>query len=247
MHFSPKKRFRFELFSTKIDGFEDAVREAWVCDDAIFDPSKRLDTLLRNTAQHLQAWGQHRMGNIKVLMAVANWIIFRFDQVQEFGRLCTLERWFRRSLKLSLLGLASVEHSIDRQQSRMKWLRDGDANTKLFQAVANGRRTNNFIPSTVHGSELITDQSRKEEVFADAFEDSKTGGSLVGRDSQARSRGVLTPPSWERLGPFGSSRMLEPSTISLSRCHRSALPFRCCKISESGRWQVGEQEVLILS
>ena len=58
--FCPKKRFRFELYWTKLDGFEDAVREAWVCEDSIVDPFKRLDTLYRNTAVALQAWSQRK-------------------------------------------------------------------------------------------------------------------------------------------------------------------------------------------
>ena len=80
-----------------------------------------------------------------------------------------MELWLRRTLKLALLGLASLERTIDRQRSRIRWLKDGDANTKLFQAVANGRRTKNFIPCIKRGEELIIEQARKEEVFSEAF------------------------------------------------------------------------------
>jgi exonuclease III len=169
VQFYKVKRFRFEVFWTKLDGFEEAVRAAWVCDEAIMDPFKRLDALFRNTAIYLQAWGQRKSGNIKTLMAVANWIIFRFDQVQEIRRLSALELWLRRMLKLSLLGLASLERTIDRQRSRIRWLRDGDANSKLFQAVANGRRSKNFIPNVLCDGEIIADQNRKEEVFYHAY------------------------------------------------------------------------------
>lgn len=55
--FCAKKRFRFELFWLKLEGFEQTVRDAWVCDDHIVDPFKRLDALLRNTTTTLQAWG----------------------------------------------------------------------------------------------------------------------------------------------------------------------------------------------
>ena len=55
--FCPKRRFRFEMYWTKLEGFEQAVRDAWVCDDTIVDPFKRMDALLRNTAVALQAWG----------------------------------------------------------------------------------------------------------------------------------------------------------------------------------------------
>lgn len=170
MHFSQKKRFRFEVYWTKLEGFEDAIREAWRCDPAIVDPFKRLDTLFRNAAAYFQAWGQRKTGNIKLLMAVANWVIFRMDQVQEVRPLSDLELWLRRTLKLVLLGLASLERTIDGQRSRMRWLRDGDSNTKLFQAVANKRRSKNFIPKVRHGAEFITDQGRIEEAFADVYD-----------------------------------------------------------------------------
>jgi hypothetical protein len=41
----------------------------------------------------------------------------------------------------------------------------GGANTKLFHAVTNGRRTNNFIPAIKLGEELLTDQNRKNAVY----------------------------------------------------------------------------------
>jgi hypothetical protein len=124
-----------------LEGFEDAVRDAWVCDAAVVDPFKRLDALFRNAAQSLQAWGQKRYGNIKLQIAMANIIIFRLDVAQERRSLTLGELWLRRTLKLTVLGLASLERTMARQRSRIKWLKEGDANTKLFHIVANGRRT----------------------------------------------------------------------------------------------------------
>ncbi|XP_073367993.1 uncharacterized protein [Aegilops tauschii subsp. strangulata] len=168
-NFCPKKRFRFELFWTRMEGFEDAVREAWVCDATIVNPYKRLDALLRNTANHLQAWGQRKLGNVKTLMRVATWVIHKLDVAQENRILQREETWLRRTLKHSLLGLAALERTIDRQRSRLKWIKEGDANTKLFQAVANGRRTKNYIPHIKHGGEIIMDQERMVDTFADAY------------------------------------------------------------------------------
>jgi hypothetical protein len=79
------------------------------------------------------------------------------------------ESWLRKTLKQAVLGLASLERTIARQRSRIRWLQEGDANTKLFHAVANGHRTKNFIPSIRVGNEIITDQDRKVEVFTDAY------------------------------------------------------------------------------
>jgi hypothetical protein len=165
----PKRRFRFELFWLKLEGFEDAVRDAWVCDVGVVDPFKRLDALFRNAAQGLQAWGQKKCGNIKLQISMANIIIFRLDVAQEQRNLSLGEIWLRRTLKLTVLGLASLERTMARQRSRLRWIKEGDANSKLFHIVANGRRTRNFIPAVRHGNETITDQARKVEVFTESF------------------------------------------------------------------------------
>lgn len=70
---------------------------------------------------------------------------------------------------MALLGLASLQRTIERQRSRLRWIKEGDANTKLFQLVANGRRSKNFIPRISFGNDIITDQARKEEVFTEAY------------------------------------------------------------------------------
>jgi hypothetical protein len=46
----------------------------------------------------------------------------------------------------------------------MRWLKEGDANTKLFHAVANRRRVKNYISAVRVGEEMVTDQERKVEL-----------------------------------------------------------------------------------
>jgi hypothetical protein len=169
--FRPKRRFRFEQIWLKLEGFDEAVKEAWVCGSGITDPFRRLDALFRNAAEALQRWGQRRIGNLKLQLAMANMVIFRLDAAQEFRSLSPGEQWLRRTLKHLVLGLASMERTMARQRSRIRWLREGDANTKLFHAVANGRRIKNFIPSIRVGDEIITEQDQKVEAFSDAYAD----------------------------------------------------------------------------
>lgn len=78
------------------------------------------------------------------------------------------ERWLRNTLKLTSLGLASLIRMIARQRSRIRWLGEGDANTKLFHLVANGRKLKNFIPALHCGETIITKQEGKEEAFYNA-------------------------------------------------------------------------------
>ena len=61
------------------------------------------------------------------------------------------------------------EKTMARQRSRMWWLKAGDDNSKLFHAVANRRRIRNFIPVVKHNGEIITDHTRKEEVFHETY------------------------------------------------------------------------------
>jgi hypothetical protein len=52
----------------------------------------------------------------------------------------------------------------------MRWLAEGDANTRLFHAMANGRRQKNFIPAVQVGNEIITDQDGKVSAFTEAYQ-----------------------------------------------------------------------------
>jgi hypothetical protein len=152
----------------------------WTCEQTIIDPFRRLDALFRNTAEYLQAWGQRKTSNVKLQTAIANTVIFRFDTAQDHRVLSLGESWLRRTLKHAVLGLASLERTIARQRSRIRWLQDGDANTKLFHAIANGRKNKNFIPSIRVGDEIITDQDRKVEVFTEAY--TELLGKIQNRD-----------------------------------------------------------------
>ncbi|XP_071679528.1 uncharacterized protein [Lolium perenne] len=167
--FRPKRRFKFENFWLKLEGFDEAVRNAWVCDPDIVDPFRKLDALFGNAAEYLQSWGQKRVGNIKLNIAIANTLILRLDVAQERRVLAPREIWLRRMLKQAVLGLASLERTMARQRSRIRWLKDGDANTAFFHAVANGRRVKNHIAAVKVGDELVTDQGLKVVAFTEAY------------------------------------------------------------------------------
>lgn len=114
-----KRRFQFESFWLKLDGYLDTVREAWSCRSSFRDPLKRLDFLLKKTARALQSWGQIKVGNIKLQLSIAKEVVFRLDKAQDIQRLTVEELWLRRELKQTCLGLASLERTIARQRSRL--------------------------------------------------------------------------------------------------------------------------------
>lgn len=55
------------------------------------------------------------------------------------------EHQFSKYHKIRILGLAAVEKARKKQASRVKWLKEGDANIRFFHIKMNARRRKNFI------------------------------------------------------------------------------------------------------
>jgi hypothetical protein len=128
---SEHRRFHFEDYWLRLEGFQEAVAAA--C-GSIHDPDpfRRLMLRLQATARKLTSWSSKATGNIKSKMAISRELISRFDKAQEGRALSPQEDWLRRQLKMSYLGLASMERTITRQRARIASLKDGDANTAFF-------------------------------------------------------------------------------------------------------------------
>ena len=142
-----KRRFRFASFSTRVEGFQEAVAEAWKCNNPMADPIRRLHTLLTTIGHALQCWSKRQCGSIRQQTGMAKEAPCRLDLAEENQLLSPWERWLRMELKKKMLGLCSFERTIARQRRCISWLREGDANTWFFHLHANHRRCVNFIAS----------------------------------------------------------------------------------------------------
>jgi len=139
------RRFLFEAFWPKMSGFQEAVIAGWICTSSTSDPLRRLDELFRNLKRKLQSWAATTIGNVREQLLMARAIILRVDQAAELRDLTETEYQLRRDLKLKALGLASVERTMARQRARVRFLAEGDANTKYFHLLARGRKRRNAI------------------------------------------------------------------------------------------------------
>lgn len=72
-----RPRSRFESFWTRMDGFEDAVKEAWDCQLPGADYCRILDHKLRRTARALQSWSMKNIGSVRSQLFMAREIIAR--------------------------------------------------------------------------------------------------------------------------------------------------------------------------
>ncbi|KAF8674304.1 hypothetical protein HU200_048128 [Digitaria exilis] len=141
----PKRRFHFESWWLRVPGHTEAIARAWHCPDEITNPYTWLDHLLRQTARQLQSWSQTRVGLVKEQLIVARELVLRFDRQMERRQLTDDEVSLRRELKLKVLALASLERTIARLRSCIIFLKDGDANTKLFHLQCSHRARKKHI------------------------------------------------------------------------------------------------------
>lgn len=78
-----KRRFHFERFWPKLEGFQQTVSEAWnsvLPDD---DPFRRIYAMLKATARHLQSWSERTIGNISTLLLLTCKLILCLDMAQD--------------------------------------------------------------------------------------------------------------------------------------------------------------------
>jgi hypothetical protein len=139
------RRFQFQSFWPKVDGFLEVVQGAWMSQPEEPNPFKRLDLKLRATAKCLSSWSSKFIGNIKMQILLATEVILRLDIAMDSRLLSPEEHTLRFLLKKKLLGLASLERTLARQRLRNLWLREGDACTRFFHTQASHRRRKNFI------------------------------------------------------------------------------------------------------
>ena len=88
------------------------------------------------------------------------------DTAQEHRQLTPHEDWLRRQIKLSYLGLTSLERTIAQQRARIAFLKDSDANTTFFHRQCTYRKQKNRIHNLIVDGHVITDP---EDMAAAAF------------------------------------------------------------------------------
>ncbi|KAM0920400.1 hypothetical protein ACQ4PT_007548 [Festuca glaucescens] len=183
VHVRAKRRFRFEHFWLKIDGFLDVVKQCWSDPTAPVDPLRRLGYKLRKLSRELQCWSQRHVGSIKQLLLIAHEVILKFDVAQESRNLSADKLQLRKMLKHRVLRLASLEQTIVRQRARVASLSDSDASSQFFRIYAAKRSQRNHIASIRSGDRIASEHGDKEEVATNFFVD------LLGKVT-ARGHGI---------------------------------------------------------
>jgi len=165
-----RRRFHFESFWPKLDGFQEAVSASWTSVPAAPCPFITLARKFKATTTGLQSWSDQMVGQVNFQLALSREILHQFEIAQDSRQLSSGELWFKNCLKKHSLVLASLQRTIARLRSRISWLRDGDANTKLFHLHARHRKRKNFIGKIVAGEQICTSHEDKAAAIDDFYE-----------------------------------------------------------------------------
>lgn len=101
---------------------------------------------------------------------MAKTLILWLDHAQERRTLTDDEARLRKQLKFRTLGLASFERNMARQRSRLLFLKDGDANSRLFHMQASYRLKKRFISKLEHNGVTALTHEQKEEQLLSYFQ-----------------------------------------------------------------------------
>ena len=115
----------------------------------------------------LKEWNKNAFGDLIerkkcILLDIAN-----FDSMEQEGGLSP-ELLIQRAVRKGELEELILREEIHwRQKARVKWVKEGDCNSKFFHKVANGRRNRKFIKVLENERGLVLDNSDsiKEEIL----------------------------------------------------------------------------------
>lgn len=209
-----KARFHFEQFWPKFDDYDETIAQAWQRPPGIFDPLLRLDQMLRNLIRELQRWSSTRIGDVKAQLLLARELVLRLD--------VALERRQLSEDEANLLGLSSMERTMARQRSRVRQLREGDANTAYFHMIARGRKRRKYISALAVDGHTVTMHADMERAisnhFTSVFGAAAAGGNglsfpnlgLVPIDLAEQEEGIGADEVWAAIKSMPSDRVPGP-------------------------------------
>jgi hypothetical protein len=154
-------RFFFESSWLELQGFQESLETVWlslanrVGGRDIIDWWSFMSAGLR---QHLRGWNANKGRESRELKQGLLTQIKTLDEKADAVGIDEEEWAFRYHLEDQLLEVFRAEEEYWRRRGRICWVLQGDANTKYFHAMANGRRRKCCISSLVSDQGVITDK-----------------------------------------------------------------------------------------
>ena len=160
------KPFRYENMWKSHGEYTDFVNSSWDPGPGPADLSAAARALTSLQAS-LKSWDHEVFGSVKKQIKQ-----LRKELEEERGS--TLYRGptvKEREIMAMLSDVLAREETMERQRSRISWLREGDRNTEFFQAKARARgRTNRIKQLTAEDGRVFTEQEDLERLTCDLYQ-----------------------------------------------------------------------------
>ena len=151
----------------KFLGYDNFVREKWQSFQVDGWGGYVLKEKFKLIKLALKDWHQLHTQNSPAKISYLKDKITVFDLKSETDLLLDDEVEELHGLSENLFSFSRINSSIRWQQSRMQWLREGDANTKFFHGIMSSRRKRNAIPCFLVNGVLVQEvDSVRNEVFS---------------------------------------------------------------------------------
>lgn len=160
------KPFRYENMWKAHGEYMEFINRSWDPGSGAGDLSTAANTLL-SLQPSLKSWDRDVFGSVKKR-------IKELREELEKERASTLYRGptdRERGIMSQLSEILAREEVMEKQRSRISWLREGDRNTEFFQAKARARSWANRIKSLVDDNgHVVTDQDNLERLASEFYQ-----------------------------------------------------------------------------
>lgn len=157
--------FRFASYWLHLPGFAETVVDSWTKPFSSADKIRVLHVKLARLGKALKKRSRGTVEEWKRRTEIAQEVVLRLDQAQEHRSLTPEEFSLRKRAKQRILGFAALGRIKIRQRSRLTWIREGDANTKLFHLRATACRRKNYIPAFRTATGMVTAHQDKAQAL----------------------------------------------------------------------------------
>ncbi|XP_028549984.1 uncharacterized protein LOC110097240 [Dendrobium catenatum] len=169
---SPKisKSFKFENIWASYPASFLVVQNVWNR-KAIGSPSDMLNTKMRRTMKSLYFWSRSKHQNLEQLKENLKKEILQLQEKEARNGLLTSEEICLLKFKIGELNSTLARLSTWwKQRAKVKWINEGDQNSKFFHSFASARRNVNFIASIKDELGILVDKKNEiEEVLIQYF------------------------------------------------------------------------------
>jgi hypothetical protein len=165
-HHTGARPFKFERGWLLRDGFHDMVANIWQSENTGTTPLERWQNKIRKLRQYLKGWALHISGSYRKEKKTLLSLLDNLDKKAEISQLSDQELDLKLYLKERLVALLRNEELKWYERAKVKTLLEGDANTRFFHLVANGkhRKQQIFKLEDDQGSVVVGQECLKSHI-----------------------------------------------------------------------------------